>query len=82
MKEKTQTVPAEPLPRTMATALPIQQPHPSPAQPPCGDAKPEEAALIDVEAVASMITCSTRHVRRLADSGKMPPAIKLGALLR
>lgn len=46
------------------------------------EAMPEAAVLIDVEAVASMLTCSTRHVRRLADSGKMPSPIKLGALLR
>jgi excisionase family DNA binding protein len=39
-------------------------------------------ALLDVQAVAALLDCSTRHVRRLADGGKMPPPIKLGALLR
>lgn len=38
--------------------------------------------LIDVKEVAALCGCSTRHVRRLADAGKMPSPIKLGALLR
>ena len=42
----------------------------------------EPSALLDVQAVAAILNCSTRHVRRLADSGKMPSPIKLGALLR
>lgn len=41
-----------------------------------------EPLLIDVEEVARLCTCSTRHVRRLADGGKMPAPLKLGALLR
>lgn len=40
------------------------------------------AALLDVERVAAVCGCSTRHVRRLADAGRMPSPIKLGALLR
>ncbi|HEV3338727.1 MAG TPA: helix-turn-helix domain-containing protein [Pirellulales bacterium] len=39
-------------------------------------------ALVDVKAVAALLDCSTRHVRRLSDSGKMPPPIRLGSLLR
>ncbi len=41
-----------------------------------------EAALLDVQAVARLLSCSTRHVYRLADAGRMPPPIKLGALCR
>ena len=39
-------------------------------------------ALLDVQAVAEMLGCSTRHVYRLSDAGKMPSPIKLGALVR
>ena len=39
-------------------------------------------ALLDVEQVAQMLNCSTRHVYRLADAGKMPRPVKLGALVR
>jgi excisionase family DNA binding protein len=39
-------------------------------------------ALIGVEAVAEMLSCSTRHVYRLADAGFMPPKLKLGGLCR
>ncbi len=38
--------------------------------------------LIDVLAVAEMLNCSTSHVWRLRDSGRMPAPIKLGALVR
>jgi predicted DNA-binding transcriptional regulator AlpA len=41
-----------------------------------------EAALLNVRAVARLLNCSPRHVYRLADSGKMPPPIKLSALVR
>ena len=44
---------------------------------PCG-----ESALIDVRAVAKLLSCSTRHVYRLADGGRMPPPVRLGALVR
>lgn len=46
---------------------------------PPADAGP---ALLDVQAVAALLDCSTRHIRRLADSGRMPQPIKLGTLLR
>ncbi|MBI4583068.1 MAG: helix-turn-helix domain-containing protein [Planctomycetes bacterium] len=42
----------------------------------------EPPALLDVEDVARLLTCSTRHVRRLADSGRMPRPLKIGALVR
>ena len=39
-------------------------------------------ALLTIEDVAQTLNCSTRHVYRLADSGRMPRPIKLGALVR
>jgi excisionase family DNA binding protein len=42
----------------------------------------QQAALLDVQAVAALLSCSTRHVYRLCDAGKMPPPVKLGALVR
>jgi len=42
----------------------------------------QQRALIDVHAVASMLSCSTRHVYRLCDSGRMPQPLRLGALVR
>lgn len=42
----------------------------------------QPAALLDVQAVAALLSCSTRHVYRLADAGRMPPPVKLGALVR
>lgn len=41
------------------------------------------AALLDVRAVAKLLGgCSTRHVYRLSDAGKMPAPVRLGALVR
>ncbi len=40
------------------------------------------AAMLDVLTVASILSCSTRHVRRLSDSGRMPMPKKLGSLTR
>jgi len=42
----------------------------------------QQAALLAVGAVAAMLACSARHVYRLADAGRMPPPVKLGALVR
>ena len=41
-----------------------------------------QAALLDVKAVAALLSCLARHVYRLADGGRMPPPLKLGALCR
>ena len=38
--------------------------------------------LDDVQQVAGTMGCSTRHVYRLSDAGKMPRPVKLGALVR
>lgn len=40
------------------------------------------AKLLDVYALAELLGCSTRHCYRLADAGRMPPPVKLGALVR
>ena len=40
------------------------------------------SALIDVTAVSETLDCSTRHVYRLSDAGKMPRPMKLGSLVR
>ena len=38
--------------------------------------------LLDVQAVAEMLGCSSRHIYRLSDGGKMPAPVKLGSLVR
>lgn len=38
--------------------------------------------LVDGRTAAAKVGCSYRHWLRLADSGKAPPGIKLGALRR
>jgi excisionase family DNA binding protein len=40
------------------------------------------AQLLDVRAVAAMLDCSTRHIYRLADAGRMPAPVRLGTLVR
>ncbi len=40
------------------------------------------AELLDVDSVAEMLSCSTRTVRRMADSGQMPRPLKIASLLR
>lgn len=42
----------------------------------------QEAALLDVRAVAAMLGCSPRHIYRLADRGAMPRPVRLGGLVR
>ncbi len=39
-------------------------------------------ALLSVGDVAALLCCSSRHVLRLADAGRMPPGVRLGALRR
>lgn len=46
------------------------------------DSAPVESALLDVDQVAALCRCSARTVYRLADSGRMPRPLKLGALVR
>jgi excisionase family DNA binding protein len=40
------------------------------------------ATLLDVRQIAGLLGCSSRHVQRLADAGRMPRPIHLGTLLR
>ena len=40
------------------------------------------AKLLDVQAVGELLDCSTRHVYRLSDAGRMPAPVKLGTLVR
>ena len=40
------------------------------------------SAVSDVDAIAELLGCSSRHVRRLADSGAMPRPIHIGRLVR
>jgi excisionase family DNA binding protein len=42
----------------------------------------DSPALCDVRSVAALLQCSPRHVYRLSDAGRMPPPLKLGALVR
>ena len=38
--------------------------------------------LLTVDDVAGILRCSSRHVYRLADSGRMPQPIRIGSLVR
>jgi len=40
------------------------------------------AELLNVRGVAALLDCSTRHVYRLADGGRIPRPVKLGSLVR
>ena len=42
----------------------------------------DKLKLLDVGAVAELLDCSTRHVFRLSESGRMPPPCRLGTLVR
>jgi len=66
-------------------------PHPSNAsQPQCQSRASQgldvsldrQSELISIDVLAKRLDCSSRHIRRLADSGRIPRPIKLGALLR
>lgn len=41
-----------------------------------------QAELLSVDDLATLLRCSPRHIYRLADAGKMPRPMKLGALVR
>ncbi|HNQ24654.1 MAG TPA: helix-turn-helix domain-containing protein [Phycisphaerae bacterium] len=40
------------------------------------------AELLTVKETAALLSCSSRHVERLAGSGRMPQAVRLGCLRR
>jgi excisionase family DNA binding protein len=43
---------------------------------------PAEPVMLTVDGVAALLACSPRTVYRLADDGRMPPPVRLGALVR
>jgi excisionase family DNA binding protein len=45
-------------------------------------APPVSPSLLDVRQFAEILGVSTRHVRRLVDGGKCPPAVRLGKCAR
>jgi excisionase family DNA binding protein len=45
-------------------------------------ARETDSSLLDTRAVADLLRCSTRHVTRLRDAGRMPAAVRLGRLCR
>jgi predicted DNA-binding transcriptional regulator AlpA len=58
-------------------------PHVPAAGPIAGDNRTNPSpVMLDVEALASLLDCSSRHVRRLVDAGKAPQPVKLGGLSR
>ena len=44
--------------------------------------QPIDPVMLTVDGVASLLACSPRTVYRLADSGRMPPPVRLGSLVR
>lgn len=46
------------------------------------ESKFQDAALLDVKAVAALLGVSCRTVRRLSDSGRMPRPLRLGGCIR
>lgn len=42
----------------------------------------ETPAMLTIDEVAGMLNCSGRTVHRLADAGRMPRPVRLGALVR
>ncbi len=43
---------------------------------------PAEPVLLDIRAVSRLLSCSARHVARLAENGRLPQPVKLGRLIR
>lgn len=41
-----------------------------------------QPALLDVLDTARLLSCSPRHVYRMADAGKIPPPVRIGKLVR
>jgi len=42
----------------------------------------QSTGTYDVEAIAKLLGCSTRHVRRMADMGAIPRPLHIGRLVR
>jgi len=45
-------------------------------------AEKSDTAMLDVNQVATLLNCSSRHIYRLSDAGRMPKPVKLGSLVR
>ena len=41
-----------------------------------------DSALLSVKDVARLLGCSSRHIYRMSDIGKMPRPVRLGSLVR
>jgi excisionase family DNA binding protein len=52
------------------------------ADTPGAESQNRPPALLDVDAVAKLLTCSPRTVWRLSDAGKMPAPVRVGRLVR
>ena len=48
----------------------------------CSDRIESNGVLQDVRQLSETLNCSTRHIYRLVDSGKMPKPVRLGSLVR
>ncbi|MDA0284585.1 MAG: helix-turn-helix domain-containing protein [Planctomycetota bacterium] len=47
-----------------------------------GQSNSSAAALMNVEDLSALLSCSSRSIRRMADSGRMPRPVRLGSLVR
>ena len=52
----------------------------APSKPPAGASA--DALLIDVAAVAKLLSVSTRHIHRMRDAGLIPAPVKVGRSTR
>ena len=44
--------------------------------------KDTSSAVLDLGQLATLLSCSERHIRRLADEGALPQPVKVGSLQR
>ena len=44
--------------------------------------RPPDAEVYTADDLAALLQCSARHVWRLHDAGAMPPAVRVGRLVR
>ncbi len=59
------------------TARPLEDLNMPPRPTPFGS-----ATLVDAKEIACFLGCSPKHVRRLAEQGRLPKPVKVGRLLR
>ncbi|MCL4743291.1 MAG: helix-turn-helix domain-containing protein [Phycisphaerales bacterium] len=46
------------------------------------DSRDRDRLLLDVRQISTLLSCSSRHIYRLCDAGRMPRPVRLGALVR